>query len=1608
MMLESYSFQNSILADKLDALDVYAPVTFIVWLSQKQFSVVNVEEMFKLYRTYVIEWGRKKKVTKQQSLDTIRDAYIQVLRELVLNFSTEEEKRFISNCDLSNSSDLDVVLPFFIEKLKQVCLFYSVAREEPKTAYIQHTLRGTNKGLEKLIKKLVFDSAKIDLIVPTATPCVFPPLSALARDFSVYVEELYDLEDSYFNVAPNTTFAVASSLRASLSSANINIVSSDLYLNFKEAVVDAINQYPFFIKSLGTNNFIVNPVLSGTEYQYLKNRDFITYLSGGTDQLKINLLKYLAPKYLGNDFYYLSTGSTTTSFISGILFSVKPLSGAATLNLLNKQYPSTATVPNLDTLYTQYQIGGFFLPQHQGVLLHNTPSKHLEIDRNALTPNTVYAFPDPYTAGGEFGIPLSYVVDVSWNKRSRSDQFAFGDVLSDSYNSLYYGYESKEQDLQIDVAGLSKTYDNIQFWEGFKQEKWSDSKIWPGIDQVDFYPLDNRQASLLINDMTPVYWGSDVYGNEYGLLKRTNALKSMSGIAYDGSMLDNSESVLATTSKIIQKSIFDKKYSIPGTLYFRNNVTDVVQPASAALSAVFFKYPSFVKRELDDSLYYFAVYFDTFIAETDNYIIIDTLVFDYSSDSITINSNPGTFLKRWTFDKKLEKFAGEWFSESEQALYFCFMTLDPVLSGSNYRRLYPKIYRTKLTDINLVQVYPSPTSDLGKAYSLSANFNDPPQIDLFKLEGVSFSRLEKTNLFNLTYLGKNLNSIPMFVNEQIQKNDPYYNSYEPELFKPYYFTYDNNYGNPYLPFFVKYAASSSGVAGVHLPTGLTFQSGQQSRKGTTYLYSDGVKPIQINDIGKFIVQFDWESYSDVGLFIGCNYYKIRNIGNDLVWNALSPDAVILDQYDEKVLATTFELFSTFSFETSGVDISYTVNRGRLVQPVSIGDTTIQVALELTPSLTAGRLSESDISRGAAYPPRVIPPFSNFVAKIGNIAGGETLLIESFTTGTTAAVTLSASSATLSAYEINSPVYFFNSFGTLVLIESENFIGTISAVVSRPVYPDPSILTFDITTNIPTFTGVICEAADSIYRTIQIVKTGPGNGVVFSDPFCIDCGEICEVPIGYGTELALVASASYFSVFDRWEGSICGEFGASDCIFTVTSSVSITAVFNRAEIGTVLVTTPASRVVATDYSLDVVGPAVEIGTNYRASTILTLSVQVPVSGWEWRKWRRGPCAGFEPPWWQPDYLCTFRVGGGVQLIEPGFERYFDYQVYTAAIPVSSSIWSVGEIGYIQSNGSGGIGNKTGPINCPTTCYATFTGTRVLSAGGSFVSLTAVPDRGYRIVKWVGSPCEDTAENTDIVVPQGGKTTAVNPCSFIITNDVSVSGYFDIGYYTLTLIVSGNGGGRIYSNESSVINYENGVPGSTSIYNILSGTSLTIRASGYYGNEVLGVSSRFCEPNFAIDYCDIRMDEDVTIVVELSVARYYDLFVNLGTSCGVGISSTPQGILGGIDCSTTTAACSATFGGGSLVRLYEYNSTGSCKVIAFVGDGVIYRYTQGPGILINTTTVQMVTGDQFAIIDNSLILTPEGAPYYGGTGLTVSPTDAFVSMTDNRSVSAITIG
>ena len=1568
--MTTYSFKYSVLENSNEPLDYYAPVSFLVWYQQQNYAAQNIDSTFAQYQNYIHAWGKFRKKSKQETVDIVRDSYIQVLREIVVNFSTEEEKRFISNADFTDPLDLDVILPFFIKKIKSICLFYSGQREEVKTAVIQHSLKGSNVGVENLIKKLIFDAATTNQVDYTTYTSSFPPLSTIAAGLSVYVEELYDLNEHYYNLNPLADFKKSypsDATREALSSANLNTIYPKLYIALREAIVDAIKQYPLFITTLGVNNFTINPVVSGTEFNYLKPRDFITYLSGGEQSLKLNLLKKLAPKYMANDFYYLSTGTTNTSFVSGLLFSVKD-QGAPTLNLLNRQFPSTASVTNLDYLFTEYEIGRFFLPQHAGIVVHNTPYKSYAIDIANLMPNTVYAFPDPDVIGNVSYnsqtdnelIPLIYTLDLEWNKRSRSEQFSFGDVLSNSYNQLYYGYQSQSQDQQKDIAGLSKTYDNLQFWEGERQEQWSSPDLWPGLNRVESLPYAQRQDALLVGDLTPVSWGSDIFGNEFGVLKRVNELRSLSAINYDdGGVMPGSSTVGLCAAAISPQSLYAKKNRVPGSLYYKNNYTTLLTQVSSSLSAIFYKYPTHVQQEIYNEVLYFNLYYDTFVIETLNFVIVDSFNYDYASNRVIATNSSGSYFPKYINSRKLEAFAGEWYSEKENALYVAFLRLQPTLSGSNYRILYPEIYKSILSQINFKKVYPEAIipSFTSNSYSLCAGLISPPQINLNSIDGVSFSKSEKSNLFNFTYLGKNLNRLPFFVNEQLKEGDwdIFLETFNPRLFKPFYFVYDNNYYNPQLPFLVKYNASSSAIVGGHNSRLGTLNYGQPQPLQTTYLYNDGDGTVQINSKGTYIIQFDWESYDLASVFIGCSGYQVKRVDNNLIFNFGTENAVVMSKYDTPV-SNLINFSSTYTVLTGVSAITQTA--------IASANT---VAISGFTDYTIVSASQLDVNV-FDFSPADYGDYDTFVLVTSGSSTLYTITSSYPSTGGGVILTVAPSAANIG---IISNVFAYSDITPLKC--------TVYCDITRPVYPDPSILKITLTTDPVSADPIFCSTPDSIYNGLYITKTGPGSGLVFTDPSCIVCGDTCYHEFPYNRTITILASADRFSIFNRWIGGPCDGSSNSACTFNITNLESITAQFNALPFFTLTVDSIATngRTVTNDLKIDC--PTVACQADFLVGTNLTLSCLEPLSGWFFQGWRGGPCQDIIT-----DNICSFQISENLTM-SAQYIRYHDYNVQvTNMFNVSSLYYGVVDYGVVVARPT-----WLAPLVVPfsTTGSQSYSGSNEESYS-TYLVLSANPTRGYMLSGWYNLPSNAVVDNN------------LNTASFAVTNDAAISAIFDIGYYTLSLQFSGDGTGFLYNSAYNIFT-DNGNAATPSTYQILSGTNLTIYLSAYPQNTVISLSSHTGSLGLAASAIDIRMDTDRTVVATVSTGNFYNLdIIRIDTVCG-NISSVPPRL----NCGDTGITCAALFAAGTTVTLYLTGESSTCRLSAYVGEGITYYYRGGTGINFNPNIIDSFTlGDTLGSIDPSILLDPAGAPYIGGEGINITNGDVTVSMTTNRIVSA----
>ena len=841
------------------------PVSFLSWLEIQERISDDFSINYKQYQDYITEWLKNTRVKNINSDKLFTDLYVDLMRELTLNFSTEEEKRFIINFDYTKKENIDIIIPFFVSKLKALCLYYSNRRENLKSKISSLRVKGTNKSVVKIVKDIILTQiirGKTQKVVEGKT--TIPSLTSVNQFLDVQIEELYD-DTNYFDPYVQ---------QESIETPKLGVypIDSDLYKDFTSAIIKAIEQYPVFINSL-KYNISVNLSLSGTELELLKERDFINYLqSNDNKDLKINLIKQIAPKYLNSNFYYLSVGETFSDVSSGILFNTGDYNGERVQNLLNRNTSTIAAVQSLDNLYSAYEIGKFFIPSKTGALVYNAPSKDYFINYNKLTPNSLYVFPDPSVAESEdtdySKYPLLYKVNLDWSKIGPKGNFCFGDVISDKAYQRFYGYESLSQDVLNQPYGLSLSVDNVDFWSGESSSVWTEEDLWPGLDKVEKLQLEQRTDSLLINKGIPVEWYSDIYGNEFSLYKNVTN----------------------------EDTISDKKVKIPGKLFVKNTTSGLVSSFDHHFSSLARKYPEKVLQELSSDIYSVYVIQNVIVVETENYVTVDSYDFDYPSKQFINTLLPGVYIPKFTINSNLEKFVNSFYVEDTEDLFLCFLKLLPTLSASNYKSLYPVIYKVNINNLNLEQLYPGSKFNT-TIYSLSSvDYKNFADVDLRYIEGGKFSYSKKFNLFNLTYYAYNLNNIPFIVNEQFSYNNETNTLYSfiPLLHKPYYYINDVNFADPNLNTSLRFGASYSEVIGSK--GNEEFKWGVERQEN--FHFNSSINPVYINSPGTHFVQFDWEQYIYGNVFIGCENLGVTKVDTDNIIDFRDGSPILkLDQED---------------------------------------------------------------------------------------------------------------------------------------------------------------------------------------------------------------------------------------------------------------------------------------------------------------------------------------------------------------------------------------------------------------------------------------------------------------------------------------------------------------------------------------------------------------------------------------------------------------------------------------------------------------------------------------------------------------------------------------
>jgi hypothetical protein len=421
------------------------PLSYKAWAKRVSGAYITEEQSLIDYSEYVTGWHSLNAGTKTTHKSDVKEMYISLLKDITLNYTTVEEKRFLLNIDYTNPRDLDVIIPFYTRKLRQIAKYYTGKREEVINSGIKNTIKGSDLGVEVSIKNYVLGLLSDDSFT-TQFNVIKPKISVIGKKIVVETEELYETQQVEYDLDPvslektngitshvslhNHTYEVDGKgngwahyathaeapqikhkhkvvnwiLQPSQSScfpncadkydyqgvglhtheliipdtnihraANLEDIDPLLFLDIAQVVANDLKNCDIALGTqecidpsrarISQSDNVIGVNIDRSDWAQLPLSSFV----GGEktyDNLIYHQQKSLIKKYMGTTFYYLSTGSTATDYVSGVLFTPDN----PHRNILNRYYPGHLSISPNPEYKTSKQLGGFFTPNKMGML----------------------------------------------------------------------------------------------------------------------------------------------------------------------------------------------------------------------------------------------------------------------------------------------------------------------------------------------------------------------------------------------------------------------------------------------------------------------------------------------------------------------------------------------------------------------------------------------------------------------------------------------------------------------------------------------------------------------------------------------------------------------------------------------------------------------------------------------------------------------------------------------------------------------------------------------------------------------------------------------------------------------------------------------------------------------------------------------------------------------------------------------------------------------------------------------------------------------------------------------------------------------------------------
>lgn len=386
-------------------------------------------------------------------------------------------------------------------------------------------------------------------------------------------------------------------------------------------------------------------------------------------------------------------------------------------NLSNRFYPSVASVPTLDSLYSKDDVGGYFVPQNLGSSQFVNKNFTSFVSNTSLSGQAIVEDSNIHIGGrGLTKQDQSTVYDWTENNLWMKESSTTGDLAGYVKKNLtkelqtFVPYQSNNLDKSV---GLINPQSRVSPWGGVNQSQWTDlnnePKSFTGVRNV---PEWTASQVLKQNSKTADCWVSDIYGNQYGLFKQ------LSGVS------------------------IANRPTVYGEIWTRSN-NQVVNPGYVSLSSVFSFIDSTLYSEITGSVLNIDCFFDTLMIQTPSVLIFSKINYDYQTDEIMFSYDTTRILPLLSGFK----FEQTWFFTQTKEVISLFTEINE--SGS----FVPRLYNLNLTNFAYLSAFPN-NNDANLIYS-SLSTLSATQID----RGI-ITYNSNINSYLLAYSGLDNNIIP--------------------------------------------------------------------------------------------------------------------------------------------------------------------------------------------------------------------------------------------------------------------------------------------------------------------------------------------------------------------------------------------------------------------------------------------------------------------------------------------------------------------------------------------------------------------------------------------------------------------------------------------------------------------------------------------------------------------------------------------------------------------------------------------------------------------------------------------------------------------------------